>query len=41
MGELGSGEIQHAQRQLADLASELNRQGQLGVATGRKLSIAI
>lgn len=34
-------DMEVAQQQLADLANEMNRQGQLGDITGRKLSIAI
>jgi flagellar motor switch protein FliG len=41
MGELSFRDIELAQQELAELAGELNRQGQLGAATGRKLSIAI
>lgn len=40
-GDLQFHDIELAQQQLAELANEMNRQGQLGNTTGRKLSIAI
>lgn len=41
LGPMRVSDVEHAQRELADLATELEQRGELSTNTGRKLSVAI